>query len=88
MGLEPTTPCLRGRCSNQLSYWPVLILICLAMCNSLKNPWLVRAQVLIVINGETSFSYAAELLVRVNANYAWFASRRNRNVANNQQIKL
>ena len=22
VGLEPTTPCLRGRCSNQLSYWP------------------------------------------------------------------
>lgn len=22
-GLEPRTPCLRGRCSNQLSYWPV-----------------------------------------------------------------
>ena len=22
-GLEPSTPCLRGRCSNQLSYWPV-----------------------------------------------------------------
>ena len=21
-GLEPRTPCLRGRCSNQLSYWP------------------------------------------------------------------
>ncbi len=21
-GLEPSTPCLRGRCSNQLSYWP------------------------------------------------------------------
>ncbi len=23
VGLEPTTPCLRGRCSNQLSYWPM-----------------------------------------------------------------
>jgi hypothetical protein len=22
-GLEPSTPCLRGRCSNQLSYWPI-----------------------------------------------------------------
>ena len=22
-GLEPSTPCLRGRCSNQLSYWPL-----------------------------------------------------------------
>ena len=22
MGLEPTTPCLKGRCSNQLSYGP------------------------------------------------------------------
>ena len=22
MGLEPMTPCLKGRCSNQLSYWP------------------------------------------------------------------
>ena len=22
-GLEPSTPCLRGRCSNQLSYWPM-----------------------------------------------------------------
>ncbi len=21
-GLEPSTPCLKGRCSNQLSYWP------------------------------------------------------------------
>ncbi len=24
-GLEPSTPCLRGRCSNQLSYWPITI---------------------------------------------------------------
>jgi site-specific DNA recombinase len=23
VGLEPTTPCLKGRCSNQLSYWPI-----------------------------------------------------------------
>ena len=23
MGLEPTTPCLKGRCSNQLSYGPM-----------------------------------------------------------------
>jgi hypothetical protein len=23
-GLEPSTPCLRGRCSNQLSYWPII----------------------------------------------------------------
>ena len=23
MGLEPMTPCLKGRCSNQLSYGPV-----------------------------------------------------------------
>ena len=23
-GLEPSTPCLRGRCSNQLSYWPTM----------------------------------------------------------------
>jgi hypothetical protein len=23
VGLEPTTPCLKGRCSNQLSYGPV-----------------------------------------------------------------
>lgn len=22
VGLEPTTLCLRGRCSNRLSYWP------------------------------------------------------------------
>jgi hypothetical protein len=22
VGLEPTTPCLKGRCSNQLSYGP------------------------------------------------------------------
>ncbi len=22
MGLEPTTPCLKGRCSNRLSYGP------------------------------------------------------------------
>ena len=27
VGLEPTTPCLRGRCSNQLSYWPILMSI-------------------------------------------------------------
>ena len=26
MGLEPTTFCLRGRRSNQLSYWPLLFL--------------------------------------------------------------
>ena len=25
MGLEPTTPCLKGRCSNRLSYWPPLM---------------------------------------------------------------
>ena len=25
MGLEPTTPCLKGRCSNQLSYGPTLV---------------------------------------------------------------
>jgi hypothetical protein len=25
VGLEPTTFCLRGRRSNQLSYWPVVI---------------------------------------------------------------
>gem|GEM_PF-2432235 len=24
-GLEPSTPCLRGRCSNQLSYWPITL---------------------------------------------------------------
>ena len=24
VGLEPTTPCLKGRCSNQLSYWSIL----------------------------------------------------------------
>jgi hypothetical protein len=23
LGLEPRTLCLRGRCSNQLSYWPI-----------------------------------------------------------------
>ena len=23
VGLEPTTPCLKGRCSNQLSYGPM-----------------------------------------------------------------
>ena len=27
VGLEPTTPCLRGRCSNQLSYWPITLFI-------------------------------------------------------------
>lgn len=26
-GLEPSTPCLRGRCSNQLSYWPNILII-------------------------------------------------------------
>ncbi len=25
MGLEPTTPCLKGRCSNQLSYGPATL---------------------------------------------------------------
>jgi hypothetical protein len=24
VGLEPTTPCLKGRCSNQLSYGPAV----------------------------------------------------------------
>ncbi len=24
VGLEPTTPCLKGRCSNRLSYGPAL----------------------------------------------------------------
>ena len=28
VGLEPTTFCLRGRRSNQLSYWPVLSVKC------------------------------------------------------------
>ena len=26
VGLEPTTPCLKGRCSNQLSYGPKLLM--------------------------------------------------------------
>jgi hypothetical protein len=26
VGLEPTTPCLKGRCSNQLSYGPINML--------------------------------------------------------------
>lgn len=26
MGLEPMTPCLKGRCSNQLSYGPGLLI--------------------------------------------------------------
>ena len=26
VGLEPTTPCLKGRCSNQLSYGPLCVL--------------------------------------------------------------
>ena len=26
MGLEPMTPCLKGRCSNQLSYGPKLVI--------------------------------------------------------------
>ena len=25
VGLEPTTPCLKGRCSNRLSYGPIMI---------------------------------------------------------------
>ena len=25
--LELSTPCLRGRCSNQLSYWPIILII-------------------------------------------------------------
>ena len=26
VGLEPTTPCLKGRCSNQLSYGPITLI--------------------------------------------------------------
>jgi hypothetical protein len=25
VGLEPTTPCLKGRCSNRLSYGPMYV---------------------------------------------------------------
>ena len=25
VGLEPTTPCLKGRCSNRLSYGPIAL---------------------------------------------------------------
>lgn len=28
VGLEPTTPCLKGRCSNRLSYGPVIRQVC------------------------------------------------------------
>lgn len=45
VGLEPTTPCLKGRCSNQLSYGPLLfnnyfidiLLIYLYSTEHLKN---------------------------------------------------
>jgi hypothetical protein len=47
LGLEPRTPCLRGRCSNQLSYWPVVIMEC--ACSTLPKSCVcnvVRALVL------------------------------------------
>ena len=34
VGLEPTTPCLKGRCSNQLSYGPKTPYI---ICNLAKK---------------------------------------------------
>ena len=47
MGLEPMTPCLKGRCSNQLSYGPT------KMKMSLQGAWFcsqpVRASALISI---------------------------------------
>ena len=38
-GLEPSTPCLRGRCSNQLSYWPVYFYY---TTNADYNQWYTR----------------------------------------------
>ena len=43
-GLEPSTPCLRGRCSNQLSYWPTFVDNFMMRCNeAFASPELVRA---------------------------------------------
>ncbi len=36
MGLEPTTPCLKGRCSNRLSYGPT------TMADGEITPYIIR----------------------------------------------
>ena len=52
VGLEPTTPCLKGRCSNRLSYGPKLEI------NSLHYRYLQRK-----VNPLTGESLAAEMLM-------------------------
>ena len=43
VGLEPTTPCLKGRCSNQLSYGPKYIVNVYDDSYAQVNMYLVRA---------------------------------------------
>lgn len=38
LGLEPRTPCLKGRCSNQLSYGPIDFVRCEALYIVLHTP--------------------------------------------------
>ena len=40
MGLEPMTPCLKGRCSNQLSYGPIRGCLCPTLLSVIHLSWL------------------------------------------------
>ena len=37
VGFEPTTPCLKGRCSNQLSYGPLKNIVILSYLQQFVN---------------------------------------------------
>ncbi len=63
VGLEPTTPCLKGRCSNQLSYGPVYLGIFFSRVRAVPLPttcsWLEHGALIICV------SRRAELWTRV-----------------------
>ena len=68
--LELSTPCLRGRCSNQLSYWPVMLCKKYVL-NMQREPSssLVRAPGAYTLLGDKRLRQAAELLARDSKNY-------------------
>ncbi len=63
-GLEPSTPCLRGRCSNQLSYWPILITKVRLLIRKAYARTRLEHLVLILLLGGERLGQAAELLAR------------------------